>query len=162
MYGSYGSFSSMSAMSAPMDISARSLRAHDASCAFPSWPRRATLSSEDDAPATSFLSDDDLFFSDPVADDASSISSASSSAGVASPYQASSPAHPTTASSAEALLEMERERMALQRDYVRQLISEKDRRRQAMKKRRSNPAGTPKKSPKSKLSSMTPIAEAIE
>lgn len=49
----------------PMDIpTSPSLRQQSPSCAFPSWPRRSSLESnqnQEDAPATSFISDDDLF-----------------------------------------------------------------------------------------------------
>ncbi|KAF7551408.1 hypothetical protein G7046_g7729 [Stylonectria norvegica] len=152
MYGSpYGSYSSMSAPSAPMDITSRNLSAHDTTCAFPSWPRRSSLSESDrEARPTSFLSDDDLFLSDPFdSDDAGSISSAGSAS--ASPPQAISEAD---------LLAMEQQRAAMKREFVRAIVSEKERRRAAQKnmKRRSS-SGSSKKSPKTKLTSMTPIAE---
>lgn len=150
-YGSYGSYSSMGSSSGPMDITAGNLRTHDSACAFPSWPRRASLSDSDgEERATSYLSDDDLFLSDPCEDDARSVSSAGSTASPRSPQ----------ITEAE-LLEMERERQAMQRDMIKLLISEKERRRAAMKKQRAASVGA-KKSPKSKLSSMTPIAEAGE
>lgn len=162
MFGSYGSYSSMSATSAPMDITTSTLRAHDATCAFPSWPRRSSLSDSDSDRATSFLSDDDLFLSDPFEDDARSVSSGTSS-GTASPAAAYSP---TARQVSEAeLLSMERMRLEAQRDYVRQLINEKERRRQQLARRQSQQQQprqrSPKKSPpnKSKLSAMTPIAE---
>lgn len=169
MYGSYGSYSSLGGSSyissAPMDITPTTLRTHDhdASCAFPSWPRRSSLSESDrEERPTSYLSDDDLFLSDPFSDDDSqSVSSASSTC--ASP--------PTTALTGPAVqlteaevLEMERERVALQRDFVRNLLcNERERRRQqaATKKQQQQRRSSPKKSPKnsSKLHSMTPIAE---
>jgi hypothetical protein len=160
MWGSYGSYSSMSA-SSPIDITPSSMREQDASCAFPSWPRRFSLSDdEQERPrASSFLSDDELFLSDPFDDDTRSISS--NGTAVSSPSECS-PAQQVV-SDAQLLAEIERERAAaMQREFVRQIISEKERRRQAAssKKRRSSPGG--KKSPKSKLSSMTPIAEASE
>ncbi|KEY66931.1 hypothetical protein S7711_06880 [Stachybotrys chartarum IBT 7711] len=153
MYGSYGSYSSMSATTAPMDITSSNLRAHDSTCAFPSWPRRDSLSdSNRESRATSFLSDDDLFLSDPFEDDVRSISSAGSAT---SPIMES----PPRISEVE-VMEMERERMALQqRDYVRHVMNEKERRRQqqqALKRqqqRRSSPGS--KKSSKSKLSAIT-------
>jgi hypothetical protein len=153
MYGSYGSYSSMSAASAPMDITSSNLRAHDAVCAFPSWPRRSSLSESDyEQKATSYLSDDDLFPQDPFEDDARSVSSAGS---IASPTSRSP--HLTEAE----LLEMERERLAMQRNVMQFLLSEKERRRQQLKRQRHANSGS-KKSPKSKLSAMTPIEEAAE
>ncbi|KAK7415011.1 hypothetical protein QQZ08_012463 [Neonectria magnoliae] len=152
MFGSYGSYSSMCAASAPMDITSRSLSAHDSTCAFPSWPRRSSLSESDrEERPTSYLSDDDLFLSDPFDDDTRSVSSTGSSS---SPRTASPPHVITDAE----LLEMERERAAMQREFVRGIVSEKERRRAAARKqRKSSPSS--KKSPKSKLSSMAPIAE---
>jgi hypothetical protein len=156
MYGSYGSYSSMSGLSAPMDITSSNLRAHDATCAFPSWPRRSSLSDSDrQERATSFLSDDDLFPSDPFEDDAHSVSSVGSAA---SPGLLESPPRP--AEDVELILDAERHRAAMQREFVRQMVTEKERRRQQqalMKK--SQRRASPKKSPKSKLSSMTPIQE---
>ena len=159
MYSPYGSYSGMSA---PMDIGAgpQGTRTQDASCAFPSWPRRSSLSdSEDEKRPSSYLSDADLYLSDPFEDDARSVSSAGSSS-------SSQPSPPPQITDAE-LLEMERERLAYQREVVRFLVSEKERRRQALKKQRrssstsSSGSGSSKKSPKSaKLSAMTPIAEA--
>ncbi|KOS21834.1 hypothetical protein ESCO_002151 [Escovopsis weberi] len=152
MYGSYGSYSSMSAMSSPIDISRSNLGAHDAACAFPSWPRRSSLSeSEHEERATSYLSDDDLFLSDPFDDDVRSISSSSTS---------SSPAampSPPRLSDLE-ILEMQRQKLALQRECMRQLALEKERRKQAAKnKKRSS---SKKVSSKTKLpTNMTPISE---
>ncbi|KAH6997182.1 hypothetical protein EDB80DRAFT_144448 [Ilyonectria destructans] len=157
MFGSYGSYSSMCAASAPMDITSRSLSAHDSTCAFPSWPRRSSLSESDrEERPTSYLSDDDLFLSDPFDDDTRSVSSAGSASSPAHSQGAISPPHIIT--DAE-ILEMERERLAMQREFVRGIVSEKERRRAAAarKQRKSSPSS--KKSPKSKLSSMAPIAE---
>lgn len=155
MYGSYGSYSSMGASSAPMDIgkgSYLSTPSYDSSCAFPSWPRRSSLSeSSCEYRATSFLSDDDLFPQDVFEDDAQSIASSSSTA---SPQ----PGSPQIMTEAD-LLEMQRERMAAQREVMRLIMSEKERRRQQAKRRGSSGS---KKSPKSKLSSMTPITETGE
>lgn len=156
MYGSYGSYSSMGAMSAPMDITPSNLRAHNSACAFPSWPRRSSLSdSEHEEPrATSFLSDDDLFLSDPFDDDAHSVSSSST---VSSPFATAIDSPPRI--SDEELLRMEREREAMQREFVRQVKQEKERRRQAaLRARRSSP----KKSPKPKSAGLTTITEAVE
>ncbi|KAI5456395.1 hypothetical protein BGZ63DRAFT_409088 [Mariannaea sp. PMI_226] len=157
MFGSYGSYSSMCAASQPLDIASRgSLSAHDASCAFPSWPRRDSLSESDrEERPTSYISDDDLMFlSDPFDDDARSVSSAGSAG---SPNGIISPPRFTDAE----ILEMERERLALQRaEYVRCVISEKERRRAAARKqRKSSSSGSSKKSPKNKTSAMAPISE---
>lgn len=137
MYGSYASYSSMAAVASPMDIGPgyNSSRSADDSCAFPSWPRRQTLSESDrcgdDGRATSYLSDEDLFPSDPfdasASDDASSISSNSPfSSGSSSP-------HLLTETD---MLEIERQRQAYQRDVMRFLVSEKERRRQQMRRQR--------------------------
>ncbi|KAH6896897.1 hypothetical protein B0T10DRAFT_556750 [Thelonectria olida] len=153
MFGSYGSYSSMCAASQPMDITSRSLSAHDATCAFPSWPRRDSLSESDrEERPSSYLSDDDLFLSDPFDDDTRSVSSAGSagSPGIISPPHISD---------AELLLEMERERLALQREYVRCVISEKERRRSQAARKRKASSGSSKKSPKNKPSAMAPISE---
>ena len=153
MYGSYGSYSSMSVLSAPMDITPSNLRQHDATCAFPSWPRRSSLSDSDHQErATSFLSDDDLFLSDPFEDDAHSVSSS----GSASPGFIESPAHITQDVE---LMDAERHRAAMQREFMRQMVTEKERRRQQAMMKKQQRRGSPKKSPKSKLSSMTPIQE---
>ena len=166
MYGSYGSYSSMSQLSAPIDIVSRERSStQEFNCAFPSWPRRSSLSESDcvgdDHRATSYLSDEDLF---PCAvdDDSDCRSISSSGSATASPRAA-----PTEAE----LLELQRERDAYQREVVRFLVNERDRRRQqaqtARRSRRSSSGHQqqqsqtqPRKSPKTKLSNMTPIAEA--
>ncbi|KAK0706443.1 hypothetical protein B0T26DRAFT_656223 [Lasiosphaeria miniovina] len=151
-------------MSSPMDIapSPFSSRAADASCAFPSWPRRSSLSEYDAAEerASSYIPDEDFFPEDVFEDDARSVSSNGSSSPVQSP--------PAQAMTEADLLEMQRERAAYQREVMRFLVTEKERRRQAAKRtRRSSSSGattssssSSKKSPKSKLCAMTPIAEA--
>lgn len=156
MFGSYGSYSSMSAMSAPMDIPFSNSNSHDAVCAFPSWPRRESLSdSEHEVPrATSYLSDDDLFLSDPFDDDNHSVSSSSSS---------SSPAtggmHSPPRISEEEFLRMEHERVTAQKEFIQQIKIEKERRRQAaLRMRRSSP----KKSPRAKQAPLTTITESAE
>ncbi|KAL2019121.1 hypothetical protein VTK56DRAFT_10072 [Thermocarpiscus australiensis] len=162
MYGSYGSssstsssYSSYSRMTSPMDIapSPFSTRGPDASCAFPSWPRRSSLSEYDAAEerATSYISDEDLFPQDVFEDDAHSVSSH----GSASPVQ--SPPAPPVLTEAE-ILEIQRERAAYQREMIKLLLSEKERRRQAAKRRSSSSSS--KKSGRSKLAAMTPIVEA--
>ncbi|KAH8907037.1 hypothetical protein BR93DRAFT_655113 [Coniochaeta sp. PMI_546] len=165
MYGSpYGSYSGMSA---PMDITPghNYSRPQDASCAFPSWPRRSSLSESDShcERATSYLSDEDLFPSDFEADyhsDARSVSSANSSSS-STPYQEHQPYQPEAISEAD-VLEMQRERAAYQREVMRFLALEKERRRNAARKSkpRSGSSSSKKGSPKAKLAAMTPIAEA--
>ncbi|KAF4978479.1 hypothetical protein FDECE_18211 [Fusarium decemcellulare] len=150
MFGSYGSYSSMCATSAPMDITSRnSFSAHDSACAFPSWPRRESLSESDrEERPTSYLSDDDLFLPDPFDnDDARSVSSAGSSS-----------ASPSNMISDFELLQAERERQAaMQREYIRVVTLEKERRRAAARKQRRS--SSHKKSPKTKLSSIEEASE---
>ncbi|OAQ73274.1 hypothetical protein VFPPC_12969 [Pochonia chlamydosporia 170] len=156
MYGSYGSYSSMSAMSAPLDIPFNNIRNQDSTCAFPSWPRRSSLSeSEHEEPrATSYLSDDDLFLSDPFDDDVRSVSSSSSSSSPSTAVMNSPPRI-----SDEEFLRLECERVARQKEFLRQVKLEKERRRQAaLRSRRSSP----KKSPKLKHASLTTITESSE
>lgn len=165
MYGSpYGSYSGMSA---PMDINPnRSYsRPQDASCAFPSWPRRASLSDSTgyEQRATSYLSDEDLFpaeFESDYHSDAHSVSSATSS-NSSTPHQEHQPYQPEQISEAQ-VQEMQRERAVYQRDVMRFLAAEKERRRTARKgkPRTSSSSSSRKGSPKSKLAAMTPIAEA--
>lgn len=164
MYGSpYGSYSGMAA---PMDISPNNnySRHQDASCAFPSWPRRSCLSeSDEEQRATSYLSDEDLFPSDPFESDdhsdARSVSSANSSSSSNSPQQ-HQPYQPEALTEAD-MLEIQRERAAYQREVMRFLALEKERRRNAMRKTKASRGSSSKKgSPKSKLAAMTPIAEA--
>lgn len=152
--GSYGSYSSMGA-STPLDIPTSSYLyspSSNSSCAFPSWPRRSSLSESDsEMRATSFLSDDDLL--DVFEDDASSIASGGSSA-VCSPLE-----HAPL--SDEQILELQRERLAMQREVAKFILDEKERRRQAAKEKKAR-RGSSKKSPKAKVGGMTPIAEAGE
>lgn len=145
------------ASSAPLDMpnssylySPSSANTH---CAFPSWPRRDSLnndsnnSSPADIRATSYLSDDDLM--DPFEDDLS-VASSGSSPSICSPIEHC----PMTD---DQILKLQREREQMQREVALFLMGEKERRRQEkqQKKRRASH----KKSPKSKLASMTPIAE---
>lgn len=155
MYGSYGSYSSMGAMSisAPMDITSSNMIAHDRSCAFPSWPRRDSLTSSESDRPTSYLSDEDLFLPDTFEDDSHSISGASST--TTSPPRAN----------ADNFLELERQREAMQREAaLRYSTNEKERRRQQAARRQramglSRPSSS-KKGSKSKLASMTSVAES--
>ncbi|KAI0441006.1 hypothetical protein F4803DRAFT_440551 [Xylaria telfairii] len=156
MYSPYGSYSSMSSNTQPLDIAQNTFLSRDAgyhaSCAFPSWPQRSSLmDSAREERATSYLSDDDLFPCDPVGDDAHSISSGSSTAS-ASPFVTE-----------EELLEIQRQKMAMQREAIKHLLNEKERRRQQYKRTRKG-SGSSKKStsPKSKQDQMAPITETGE
>lgn len=124
-----------------------STRGPDASCAFPSWPRRTSLSEHDvyEERATSYLSDEDLLWSQDVFEDDTS------SNGSASPVQSPPAQYPTEAD----LLQMQRERAAYQREVMRVVLQEKERRRQQAKRR----SGSSSKKSKSKPTAMTPIAE---
>ncbi|SCO54242.1 uncharacterized protein FFNC_15416 [Fusarium fujikuroi] len=115
-------------------------------CAFPSWPCRDSLSeSGREERPTSYLSDDDLFLFDHFDDDAQSVSSAGSSS-------------PKVITDFE-LIEAELKRQAaLQRECLRVVALEKERRRAAARKQHRSSSRT--KSPKTKL---TPInEEAVE
>jgi hypothetical protein len=108
-----------------------------ASCAYPSWPRRSSLSgSDDEERATSFISDDDLF--PEVFDD-----SESDCTPVASPCQ--SPQN------------VMRETQLLSRSTVRDLVAMQQK---AQKKRRSSSSSSRKSRRCSKP--MSPIQEAVE
>ena len=141
-------------MTAPMDITSSNIHAHDRSCAFPSWPRRDSLTSSESERPTSYLSDEDLFLPDTFEDDTHSISSASSS--TTSPPRVN----------ADAFLEFERQREAMQRDAaLRSSTNEKERRRQQAARRQramgqSRSSSSSKKTSKSKLASMTSAAES--
>lgn len=156
MYGSYGSYSGMPA---PMDISPRSSyssRPQDAPFAFPSWPRRSSLSSPnsdfEEQRATSYISDEDLFFADTFESDfdARSVSSSSSN----TPYQQG----PDPVELARLRVLEQAEKMRL----VAMAAEKAKRQQQAMRKSssRRNSSSSKKGSLKTKLASMTPIAEA--
>lgn len=161
MYGSYGSYSSTPAM----EIPSRSGTYHssstlDASCAFPSWPRRDSLCDGFTPRASSYISDEDLLFaSEPVfaPEDAQSVSSYGS--GTPSPQLV--PVHLVTD---EEIEEMRREQAMRQREYIAVVMREKEQRRRAKAAKQAKKASScPNKSaspqPKTKLSAMTPIAE---
>lgn len=163
MYGSYGSYSSTSAMDIPSRSNTyHSSTHHDASCAFPSWPRRDSLTNDTHVPhASSYISDEDLLFSaDSVfADDDNS--SESSSCGTPSPTLAPAVMH----ISEEDIEELRREQAVRQREYMTMVMREKEQRRRRQADKRKKAAGAASRkavSPKSKLSAMTPIAEAME
>ncbi|KAI1388940.1 uncharacterized protein F4822DRAFT_262704 [Hypoxylon trugodes] len=163
MYSPYGSYSSMSSPAQPMEIPTNSYlfssRDYSASCAFPSWPQRSSLTNEEQEQpyqrASSYLSDDDLFPCDGFEDDAHSVSSAGST----------TPTSPTAvAEDAAEMLRIQREQqMAVQREAVKFLLNEKERRRQQLKRQRRGSGGSSKKStPKSKQAHLDAIAEAGE
>jgi hypothetical protein len=131
-----------------MDIapSPFSTRGPDASCAFPSWPRRSSFCEYDasELSATSYISDEDLFYEDDIRSE--------SSHGSASPVH--SP--PVPALTELDILELQRERAVYQQEVMKLLLLEKDRRRQQAKRRSSSSS----KKTKTKLKAMTPIAEA--
>ncbi|OAA53870.1 hypothetical protein ISF_08572 [Cordyceps fumosorosea ARSEF 2679] len=172
MYGSFGSYSSMSlGGSGPINIYT-SVTSRDESCAFPSWPRRSSLSGRSadasyEPPASSYLSDDDLFLDDDRSSgsEAEDSRSVSSSAGSASPptlgLVLASPARQLAPSEAE-ILETQRRRLNMRKDLLRMVQQEKERRRQQQKSRR--PAVPSKKSTsgKARSSLMAPITEADE
>ncbi|KKA30259.1 hypothetical protein TD95_002215 [Thielaviopsis punctulata] len=142
MFGSYGSYSSMGAsVWEPINIASSSASLDDInSCAFPSWPRRDSLSASERHIPSSFLSDDDLFLE--TVDDARSESSFGSSA-------ASSPCDFTSMSPRDRFLECERERQAMfaeeqaqrerqaqqNREMKKMLLAEKERRKAAAAKK---------------------------
>lgn len=166
MYGSYGSYSSTPAMEIPNRSNTyQSSAYHDASCAFPSWPRRDSLTNDHhSARASSYISDEDLLFlSEPVFADEDARSESSYGSGTPSPNFAPAVMH----ISDEDIEEMRREQALRQREYMAVVMREKEqrRRRQAAKNKKAAGAGSRKAvspAPKSKLSAMTPIAEATE
>ncbi|KAI0385641.1 hypothetical protein F5Y04DRAFT_276975 [Hypomontagnella monticulosa] len=164
MYSPYGSYSSMSSAAQPMEIPTSSYlynshnAAYSASCAFPSWPRRSSLTDStqhEGERASSYLSDDDLFPCDGLEDDyAHSISSAGST----------TPTSPAAHDEAD-ILQMQREQMAMQREAIKFLLNEKERRRQQLKRQRKSSSGgssSKKSSPKNKPAHLDAIAETGE
>ncbi|CAN8103962.1 unnamed protein product [Discula destructiva] len=174
MYGSYGSYSSTSAMDIPSRSNTyHSSTHHEASCAFPSWPRRDSLTNDHMPRASAYISDEDLLFlSEPLFpdDDGTAHSESSSYGSRATPSPTLAPA--VMHISDEDIEEMRREQAMRQREYMAGVMREKEqrRRRQAAKNKSkaaaaSTNAGGRKAvspAPKSKLSAMTPIAEAAE
>ncbi|KAL1902147.1 hypothetical protein Cpir12675_000047 [Ceratocystis pirilliformis] len=147
MCGSFGSYSSMGASAwEPINISSSSSstsRTDDAnSCAYPSWPRRDSLSSNEHTIPNSFLSDDDLF----LLSDSDDLRSESS-------FGSGSPAEDDNTlvmSPNNRFLECQREREVLyaeqqyqrqqqriqQREMIKMVQLEKERRKAAAKKTR--------------------------
>lgn len=165
MWNSFGSSGSMSPYTQPLDIpySSASSRssAYQPNCAFPSWPQGPSLGSSSSRPhyerATSYLSDDDLFWQDSENDDAHSVSSAESHGSCYATQQ------PTEEELQEQRLEEQRKRAQIQRDALRFVKLEKERRRlaaqQQPKPRRSSSHTS---NPSKKSSNMASIREAAE
>lgn len=139
---------------------------HDASCAFPSWPRRDSLTNDSHSPrtASSYISDEDLLFlSAPVFDEDGHSETSSSYTGTPSPTLAPAVMHVSD----EDIEDMRREQALRQREYMAVVMREKEARRRARHAAKNKAKGSRKAvvSPppcKSKLSAMTPIAEAAE
>lgn len=117
------------------------------------------MESDPEERATSYLSDEDLFF-DVTDDDARSVSSNGSASPVVSP-----PTAANMMTDAE-VFELQRQRAAFEREAMRTLLLEKEQRRRqqqqlaAKRARRGSGGASSKKGPKSKLGAMTPIVEA--
>lgn len=129
----------------------------DASCAFPSWPRRDSLGSDHTPRASSYISDDDLaFVYEPVFPDEDTGSVSSYGSGTPSP-QLAAVRHVTE----EQIEEMRREQQMRQREFLAVVAREKEQRRRAKaaKQARKNCKKDGSPQAKSKLSAMTPIAE---
>ncbi|KAF3766306.1 hypothetical protein M406DRAFT_256598 [Cryphonectria parasitica EP155] len=168
MYGSYGSYSSTPAMEIPSRSNTyRSSASLDASCAFPSWPRRDSLGDDHHTPrASSYISDEDLaFLSEPVFADEDSHSVSSYGSQTPSPQLA-----PVRHITDEEIEEMRREQAMRQREYIAVVMREKEQRRRAKAAKQAKKGSSSSSSssssrkgsspqPKSKLSAMTPIAE---
>lgn len=141
MYGSYGSYSCTPAMEIPSRSGRNNNNHHtsthyDDSCAFPSWPRRDSLSGNTTTTprASSYLSDEDLaFLSEPVfaTNDNNSnhydARSASSSYSTPSPQLAPTVRH----ISDEEIEELRREQALRQREYIAVVMREKELRKRA-------------------------------
>lgn len=158
---SYGSYSSSSPMEIPSRRSAYHNSYLDESCAFPSWPRRVSLGEHgnDQPRATSYISDEDLLFlSEPVFADEDAHSVSSYGSGTPSPRLA-----PVRHMGGAELEEMRREQALRQQELMRSVMAEKELRRQAARAHKQRKSNSKKaSSPRSKLSAMTPIAEAVE
>lgn len=145
MFGSYGSYGSIGASAwDPINIANSTTSLDDNnSCAFPSWPRRDSLSASERHIPSSFLSDDDLFLDCDDSRSEASFGSSSSSA-------ASSPRDDfATMSPSDRFLQCERERQALfaeqqaarerqaqeNREMMKMLQAEKERRKAAAAKK---------------------------
>lgn len=131
---------------------------YDANCAFPSWPRRESLTSDNTPRASSYISDEDLaFLSEPVFadEDARSVSSYGSG-GTPSP-----PLVPVRHISDEEIEEMRREQAMRQREYVAVVMREKEQRRRAKAAKAKRAASKKGSSPSPKVK-LAAIAETTE
>jgi hypothetical protein len=133
----------------------------DESCAFPSWPRRVSLSENgDEQPrATSCIPDEDLLsLSEPIFadEDADSVSSYGSD----NPSQRPAPLRHL---GGDELKEMRREQALRQQELMRSVMAEKELRRQAARAHKQRKSRFKKALiPRSKLAALSPIAEAAE
>jgi hypothetical protein len=152
MYFSFSPSPSRSSYTtAPIDLPSSNSRPQSPSCAFPSWPRRSSLSSNsssDDNPS-SFISDDDLELFPSVFDDADADCTP-----IATPYTTRSPGEASDAPHYTVV-----DTAALMRELVREEKAKKEKE----KKRRSR-AASGRKSSRSSSSGkhMSPIIEAPE
>ena len=123
----HSSCSSMGSVSQPTGIaSSRSHSSYYSTCAFPAWPQRQSLDDKSGSGsysgfagrASCYVSDDDL-------------TSSPLSSGAAIPVGAPQILFPYAPQPTDAeLLELERERAAMQREVTRFLVAEKERRHQ--------------------------------
>ncbi|KAH8742547.1 hypothetical protein F5883DRAFT_513200 [Diaporthe sp. PMI_573] len=157
----YRSYSSSSPMEIPSPRSAYYTSYLNESCAFPSWPRRVSLSEQggEQLRATSYISNEDLLFlSEPVFVDEDAHSVSSYGSGIQSP----SPAPVRHMGGAE-LEEMRREQALRRQELMRSVMAEKQQRLQAAKAHKQRKSSSKKaSSQRSKVAAMTPIAEAVE
>ncbi|KAH8742805.1 hypothetical protein F5883DRAFT_512968 [Diaporthe sp. PMI_573] len=157
----YRSYSSSSPMEIPSPRSAHYTSYLNESCAFPSWPRRVSLSKQggEQLRATSYISNEDLLFlSEPVFVDKDAHSVSSYRSGIQSP----SPA-PVRHMGGTELEEMRREQALRRQELMRSVMAEKQQRLQAAKAHKQRKSSSKKaSSQRSKLAAMTPIAEAVE
>jgi len=138
---------------APMNIpSSSSARPQSPSCAYPSWPRRSSLSSnsgssfEDEAHSSSFITDEELFPC--VFDDAEQDCTPP-----ATPSLSRSPASPNMMCEARVVVD----NGSLMRELVAQEKAKKERRR-----RKSSSSSRKSRSSSATSKHMSPIQEVVE
>lgn len=136
---------------APIDMPSSSSRPHSPSCAFPSWPRRSSLSStssnEDRDPPSLFISDDDLEDLFPsVFDDADTDCTP-----ITSPYAPRSPGEPTGAAHQH---QVAVDSHALTRELIKEEKAKKEK-----KLRRSRTSSSRRSRTSSSGKRMSPILE---
>lgn len=137
---------------APIDMpSISSSRPHSPSCAFPSWPRRSSLSSTSSSedrndPPSLFISDDDLEDLFPsVFDDAEPDCSP-----IASPYAPRSPSEPAV---------QQQHQVAVDSRALMRELAKEDKAKKEKKLRRSRAAGSRRSRTSSSGKHMSPILE---